>query len=272
MGSTMLPDFLADTCIQYATIPPQLEGATSCGVLWQAAANRFLLNVPDTARYLVDAGRRITIDPDPATDEAEICRFLRMTPLAALLLQRGFLALHAAAVAGPDGAVLIAGDSGAGKSTLLAALLQQGWQLLADDIGAVALSESGIPMVYPLFPETVLWPDALEKLQIMPDTAEKRCLPVEKQFSVDPQPLKAIYRLAVHKDKPAVEQIKGIQLFSLLTTLLYNSRIADVLLERSVFMALSAAITRHVAVSTIKRPRGQWCLDELAATVAGGGQ
>lgn len=268
----LLPDCCGDVRIQYAAVPSQLEGATSCGVLWQAAANRFLLNVPDTACYLVEAGRRITIDPDPATDEAEICRFLRMTPLAVLLLQRGFLALHAAAVAGPDGAVLIAGDSGAGKSALLAALLQRGWQLLADDIGAVALSENGIPMVYPLFPEMVLWRDTREKLRLEPDVSEKRRLLVEEQFSATPQPLKAIYRLAVHKDRPGMERIKGIQLFSLLTTLLYNSRIADVLLERSAYMALSAAITHHVAVHSMKRPRGQWCLDELAAMVAGGGQ
>ena len=173
---------------------------------------------------------------------------------------------------GPDGAVLIAGDSGAGKSTLLAALSQQGWQLLGDDIGAVALSGSGIPTVYPLFPETVLWPDALEMLQLVPDAAEKRCRPMEEQFTTAPQPLKAIYCLSVHKDKPAMERIKGIRLFSLLTTLLYNSRIGDALLERSAYMALSAAITHHVIVSSIKRPRGQWCLDELTAMVAGGGQ
>ncbi len=268
----LLPDCCGDVCIQYAAVPPQLGGVTSCGVLWQAAEGRFLLSVPDTARFLVEDGSRITIDPAPAPDEAEIRRFLRMTPLAALLLQRGFLAFHAAAVAGPDGALLIAGDSGAGKSTLLAALLQHGWQMLADDIGVVRLSENGMPMVYPLFPETMLWPDALEKLQLVPNAAEKRCLATEDHVAAAPQPLKAIYRLAVHKDEPGMEQIKGTRLFSLLAALLYNSRIADALLERSAYLALNAAISRHVVVRSIKRPRGQWCLDELVTLVAGDGQ
>ncbi len=267
----LLPDCCGDVCIQYAAVPPQLEGATSCGVLWQAAEGRFLLDVPDTARYLVEDGRRITIDPAPAPDEAEVCRFLRMAPLAALLLQRGFTVFHAAAVAGPDGAVLIAGDSGAGKSTLLAALLQRGWQMLADDIGVVRLSENGIPMVYPLFPETMLWPGALEKLQLVPNAAEKRCLAMEDHFAAAPQLLKGIYRLLVHKDELTAVTVKATERFSMLSTLSYNSRIADALLDRSAYLQLAVAIAQNVPVWTVKRPRGQWCLDELVTLVAGSG-
>ncbi len=49
--------------------------------------------------------------------------------------QRPWLALlHAGAVAGPTGCLMLCGDSGAGKSTLLAALLHAGFRLVADDI------------------------------------------------------------------------------------------------------------------------------------------
>lgn len=68
---------------------------------------------------------------------------LRALPalLHASLLRRAYwapgvaLAVHAAAVAGPRGAILIAGVSGSGKTTLAAALVGKGLALVADEAG-----------------------------------------------------------------------------------------------------------------------------------------
>lgn len=100
--------------------------------------------MPDAAR-----SGRITIEPPPQADETEVDRFLRMTPLAARLIQRGITAFHVAAVANEDGAALLEGDSGSGKSTLLAALLYRGWTMLADDLAPVDLDDEGNPAVLP---------------------------------------------------------------------------------------------------------------------------
>lgn len=58
----------------------------------------------------------------------------------ALDRSRGIGAVHAAAVAGPQGAVLLPARSGEGKSTLTAALMAAGFRLLGDD--TVALSDA----------------------------------------------------------------------------------------------------------------------------------
>lgn len=268
----MLPDFLSDISIDYAPVPFHINGATSSGVLWQAAPSRFLLDAPNTARYLVEDGKRISIDLHPLAGESVVRRFLRMAPLAALLFQRSVLALHAAAVAGPDGAVLIAGDSGAGKSTLLAAVLKRGWKFLADDITAVDLNENGVPTVFPLFPEVVLWPDSIKELKIETKENGRQPLAMEDRFAPSPQPLRAIYRLSVHKEELKTDEIKGTRLFNTLTMLSYNSRIADALLDRSAYLRLATAIARAVSVRTLRRPRGQWCIDELADIVVGAWQ
>jgi hypothetical protein len=260
----MLPDFLSDISVKIAAVPPHIEGATAHGVLWQAAPRSFLIDAPDVARYLVEEGSCITIDPSPQADETDMRRFFRMTPLVALLFQRGILAFHAAAVAGPAGAILIAGDSGAGKSTLLAALLKRGWLFLADDLAAVNLDQNGLPMVYPHFPEVMLWTDTMEKLEFENVGKGRQRLPMKEQFIATPQPLRAICRLSVHKDEIEISSIEGVKLFNTLTTLSYNSRIADALLDRTAFMRTAAAIARTVPLHSLRRPRGRWCVDELA--------
>ena len=68
-----------------------------------------------------------------------------VTAVTALLLaQRGLFALHANAVRGPAGAILIAGDSGVGKSTTCARLGQRGFAFLADDLSPLILSDGEI--------------------------------------------------------------------------------------------------------------------------------
>jgi hypothetical protein len=66
-------------------------------------------------------------------EPALVARLLLETPAAALLARRGYGALHAGAVVGPGGAVVIRGSAGAGKSTLVAAAHQAGLSVLGDE-------------------------------------------------------------------------------------------------------------------------------------------
>jgi hypothetical protein len=60
-------------------------------------------------------------------------RYLLEAPAAVLLGRRAWQVLHAGAVVGPKGAVVIRGGSGAGKSTLVAAAFRDGLSVLADE-------------------------------------------------------------------------------------------------------------------------------------------
>lgn len=68
-----------------------------------------------------------------ARDPALISRLALETPAGAILARRGYAVLHAGAVVGPAGAVVIRGAPGAGKSTLVAAAHRAGLGVLGDE-------------------------------------------------------------------------------------------------------------------------------------------
>ena len=70
-----------------------------------------------------------------------VARLLLETPAAVLLARRGYGVLHAGAVVGSAGAVVIRGAAGAGKSTLVGAAYRAGLGVLGDETVLVARSD-----------------------------------------------------------------------------------------------------------------------------------
>ena len=66
-------------------------------------------------------------------DPGLVTRLALETPVGAMLARRGYAVLHAGAVVGPLGAVVIRGAPGAGKSTLVAAAHRAGFTVLGDE-------------------------------------------------------------------------------------------------------------------------------------------
>jgi hypothetical protein len=270
--TTVLPAWLSGTQIKTAVVPRTLPDASANGALWQASPGRFLLHAPAVARFLVDDGRTITIDPAPLAAAADVGRFLRMAPLAALLYQRGILAFHAASAANSKGTILLAGDSGAGKSTLLKALLDRGWTMLADELSAVDLDRGRELRVWPTFPEIRLWKNPGQNANETPAAPDPesnwRNLPMRTQFACAPQPLRAIYWLTTHNaDQIERETLEGMERFRAPGTMAYNSHIADVLLDRVEYMRSAAILAQAVPIHRLRRPRGEWSVEELADQV-----
>lgn len=264
------PEFLSDTSVTTGSIPTIFDNASAQGVLWQAASGRFQLDVPNVARYLVEAGTTIIIDPAPDALASSVKHHLGMLPLAALVYQRGLLAFHAAAVANDQGAVLLAGDSRSGKSTLLTALLQRGWKMLADDLAIVDLNGPGQPIVYSTASEISLWPDSLTQLGIDADLlphadANRYEYMPPAQASGSTQPLRGIYRVDLHgKSVVELEKLTVSACFRAFGTFMYNSHVADALCDRVNYMRCTAAIAQAVPITVLRRPRGTWSVNELA--------
>lgn len=265
-----LPEFLNDVTIVKASVQVKLDGAISRGVLWQAAPDSFLLDLPGVARYLVQSGSTVTVDPAEGENYGRVERFFQMTPLAALLYQRNVLAFHAAAVADNRGAILLAGDSGAGKSSLLAALVERGWTMLADELSVVTGDTEGHLFVQPMFPEVALRPYVLEKMGIsaehlLPADANRLLLAWPDHFAEAAQPLRAVYWLGTHgQDEIEMTEVSGSARFQTLGMLLYNSHVADVLMNRVAYMSCATMVARSASIYSIKRPRGVWSVDKLA--------
>ncbi len=152
--------------------------------------------------FLVRGGREIIVDPSPGLDERMLRLFVLGPILAVLLRQRGYLLLHASAVAVANEGVLFLGSSGWGKSTMAAALHSRGHALVTDDVAVLRVEENG-SMVFPAFPQLKLWPEALVSLGDEPEKLprwnpyfQKRARSASHKFPSTPLPIKRLYVLS----------------------------------------------------------------------------
>ena len=114
---------------------------------WEQAGEVHLASVADALAVRIDLGgsradAEVTgglLDAVPSF----AARALLEAPTAILLCHRGFAALHAGAVVGPRGAVVLRGAAGAGKSTLVAAAWRAGLGVLADESLLVSRDDAG---------------------------------------------------------------------------------------------------------------------------------
>jgi hypothetical protein len=85
-------------------------------------------------------------------DDLTWWRLLLDSVLFTIALLHGYEALHAGAIATPNGAIAITATTGGGKSTLLTELLSRGHVLLADDVLVLQPRATQPPLSYPAAP------------------------------------------------------------------------------------------------------------------------
>ena len=265
----------ADVRISTGVVPDALENPTGKGVLYQASANQFLLNMDGVARYLVQNGNEIIVEPAPENLAGGVRVFLLGSCLGALLHQRGMLVLHAGAVYTDRGAVLFTGPSGIGKSTLLGELLRRGYRMMVDDVCAVVVDAAGKPLVLPGYPRTRLWTDAAQKLE-QDITGLERTRPgmekyerqVPAQFWDQPASLHRIYLLtSSNRDELRLDVEPRIRTFSIVLHNTYRRQFLDGLEMRAPHFDLVSAVSRASSVTRVVRPSQPFRLAELADLV-----
>ena len=164
-----------------------------------------VLSIPEVARYRIERGREILVDPESGVPERNVRLFLLGSAFGALLHQRGLLPLHANAVEIDGRAVAFMGESGAGKSTLAAWFHRRGYRIIADDVCVVGFDDQGEPFAAPGLPRLRLWSEALELMghdprglnrSYLSDEHEKFDVPMNAASVARSQmPLAAIYLL-----------------------------------------------------------------------------
>jgi hypothetical protein len=146
-----------DVTIRCGSIP---GGATAKHI--EGDGDSLILNISDVARFRIDGGRNILVDPAPGVPERNIRLFLLGSTFGALLHQRGLLPLHSNAIELDGRAVAFMGESGAGKSTLAAWFHDRGHRIVADDVCVVRFLADGRAVTVPGLPRLRLWQEALE--------------------------------------------------------------------------------------------------------------
>ncbi len=104
-------------------------------------------------------GSAISCRAIPEVSDRDLFSLFAEPVMRSVLVRRGLLSFHAAALARNGRSILIMADKGAGKSTLSWALQSQGWQLLADDLARVEFGE-GRWSAFPGHRQTKLTPAA----------------------------------------------------------------------------------------------------------------
>lgn len=263
-------DAPVDIGIGLARLAPELEQATFSGERIQSAPGVYQFQVGGVARYRVERGRRVLIDPAPGADAGDIRLWLLGTALGALLHQRGLLPLHASALAMDGVAHAFCGDTGAGKSTLAAALRRRGFPVLTDDVGLVAPTADSV-LFHPGFPRIKLWRDALEHLgldhrPLIRDhtSAEKYHLRLEEDFSPEPLTLRHVYVLERTDTGPvSIEPVRGIEAIRLVQSHIYRPVLAQRLGQGAAHLRLCGRIANGARLFRFRRPWGLGRLDAV---------
>lgn len=185
--------------------------------------NSVMFKISDTAIFCIQAGNQIIVSPINEADEDKIRLYILGTCMGALLIQRDILPLHGSAVEIYGKAYAFVGDSGAGKSTLAKAFLNKGFPLLSDDVVAVSLADSNIPVVMPSYPQQKLWQESLIGFGMKPNEYRplfkretKYSVPVTS-FSDQLLPLAGVFELVkIENETLEIEQIRGLDRLHLL--------------------------------------------------------
>ena len=262
---------LADCNWRLARLDAHLEQASFANRGFQIAPGVYQFLIRNVARYRVEHGERILIDPVPGAAEGDVRLWLLGTALGALLHQRGLLPLHVSALAMDNAAHAFCGDSGAGKSTLAAALYRRGLPLLTDDVGLAVPKENAVRF-YPGFPRLKLWRDTLDHFgldhrPLIRDLTrtEKFHLRLDNDFQGDPLPLNRLYVLErASDDATQIDPVRGHTAIDLIRAHTYRPDLVRQLGGAGANLRTCGQVAQQVRVFRFRRP---WRLDRLEAAL-----
>lgn len=266
-----------DVTVIEGAVPYRLAEAQVEFSNWQATPRSFLLcGGYRSGRFLVEDGRRIIMQRNPAAVEKRLSASLTTSVIAALMSQRGHMVLHASVVMTPRGAVAISGESGAGKSTTQAALLTRGCQMVTDDVTVLNWSHNGQMMVLPGFSNICLCEDAAVKmgldvasLEPNPYRRMKVVVPVDNDCMVtEPVALKELYLLSRHSKKGLnVINLRGAEKFHRLQECFCGPHFPE---ENPDQFATITALAGQVKMVAIERPAHGCSVAKVAETILHG--
>ena len=250
----------------------------------QVGKGVFQLLIDGVARYRVENGSSIQVDPVPGIAEGDVRLYLLGMAMAALLHQRHLLPLHVCAVALNGEAYAFCGASGAGKSTLAAAFHRSGLSLLSDDVGVVRPDADGKVLFYPGFPRIKLWRDALDHFGIGDHAlardlrgADKFHLKLHDTFHRTPLPLRRLYDLqrGEARSLPTIEPLSRHNAIGLLIAHTYRPgmirRVGDAKahLQQCGLLAYAIDVFRYVRPWDLDRIDGslQYLLNHMREAV-----
>lgn len=265
------PTESSDVVIKVAPITNILDDPIQTNGYIQINKHQYLLNIDQVARYLVQDGNLIVIEPYEGVTQAEIRLYLIGSAFGALMHQRGLLPVHGSAIIYGKQAILFCGESGIGKSTLAAGFIKKGFQILADDICVITLDQNNCPIVHPGFPQMKLWTDSLLKLGHKTNPfltyhsrPRKYSLPLEFEFSNHPVILNGIYIITINPQFQfkITELYKQDKISILRNNIYLNNFVSEMSIKKNPLQLLNIIVDRCF-VKLVERPSKGFLLEKL---------
>lgn len=259
------PDGKPDVTI--LLLPPVTSTSASLeNGYYEVKPNVFRMVVQDVGQYLVEEGKRISVEPLVGASPEAIRLFLLGSAMGALLYQRGLFPLHGSAVETRWGAMIFVGAQGVGKSTLAAQFHRRGYRLLSDDVCAVATAPGGLE-VLPALDHVRLCADAYERVgtpQGASFNVDKFVVPMKEGYCPDPKPLQAIHVLADRESgDPEFEVLRGFERVQRLFENLYRPQYLKGQQTQSDLMRLAGQIAQKATIVGVSRKRDPETIDSL---------
>lgn len=223
--------------------------------------NDFFLDVRNIARYRVQNGNKVFINPHENADIPSIKLFLNGSVLGAALHQQGILPFHGSSFEYEGKGVIVCGHSGVGKSSVMVAFCQNGGNFINDDITPVRITGPET-FITPIKTGIKLWDDSLRKLNIEKNGLEKIRPALDKFYLTDretfseQQRLDHLFILGTHqKEEFIVNELTGMGKYDVLRKQIYRRVYLKGMpaTEKSYFKQLLLLAAR-VRVTKILRP------------------
>lgn len=205
-------------------------------------------------------GRHVLVERAPEVNEDEASHFLTGWGMAAILQQRGRLPLHGAALSRNGRAVLVVASGRGGKSSCAAALLEQGFELLDDNLVSPVVDD-GSPRIHGGSRRLHVWARSLAALGADPRDHALMRRDGDKHVVLTPGAstparLVAICHLVpAAVDDPTLRPLEGKAAFAALRSQVFGGPSLWAQAPEGHRLARLATLLRAVPVHELRRPR-----------------
>lgn len=259
-----------DVVIKYGKVPKNMINKIQEGSWFHLEEKSFVFRVENIAKYFVENGSEIIIEPYELANKDDVKTFTLGTSFGILIKQRNDIAIHGGTILIDNKAVILTGNTGAGKSTLTNAFRHNGYRFLCDDVSVLGNKKDSI-FVMPAYPQQKLCKDAMdkmgydtEKFKKIDDDRDKYCIPVHDSFEKDPCKLSAICEIEL-TDKDDDVEIKEIlgqeKLFSVLKNI-YRIELIRTMDMKKEYFSKCLEIAKNIRVFKVKRPKDKFTVNE----------
>lgn len=253
---------VADVTIARAMLPPP---ATD-----EDPSRELNFEVTGLMRMSMRHGTTMLYDPLPGAPADDMALYLGGTGFGTLLHQRGLVLLHASAVRIGNAAVPFCGPSGAGKSTLAAAMVDAGYDHVADDFCAIGVGADGTPTVAPDGRRHKLWESAIDGLAVV-DRRGSAVRSDMAKYYVDPRravatplPIAAIFELA-GGDEISIRRLTAVEIVGLLRVNAYRPQLVDRMGQARLYFDAAVMLSERCRFARLQRPLA---FNAIAAVIA----